>query len=841
MNWALLTNSLTVALLATAAATALGLSAALWTLTLGPRGRRTALCGMIVAFALPSFLVTGIWIDLLGNTGRLRSVIPFDVYSLWGCAWILGLMHWPVVCVAAFFAWRRLEADQLESDPMLRGWWLLRDVLAPAALPALRIGAELVFVLALGNFAVPAILQVKTWPAEIWLRFNTANDAAGALRASWPLLFAPAVFLLAVRHRRFRLPHTSAGIQPRLVKTRLGSGLVRANAAMALLALGLSAVLPVANLLLSGRTWSDLGGAWSANQANVRHSFFLAAVAASLIVAAGGLTWRRRGMGLTWLVFFVPGALLSVALIPVFNRPGLDWIYRGVGIVLIALALRYVAIGWSGLRTALRAIDRDSLEFASLCGASRWERFRHGVWPQAGGVMLAVWYAAFLLCLWDVDAVLLVAPPGMQTLPMQVFNLLHYGHNSHVNALCLILLGLALTPLVVWSAARAALVRPAVARVATALALGGLASLTVGCGEGRANAEPGDRGATAALDSRFFEGVELVGARGTGPGQFNKPRSLAVDSEDNLYVVDMTGRVQKFSESGEYLLHWQMPETDRGRPKGMLADSDGNIVVVEPHYARINHHAVDGALVTQWGEKGEAPGMLAFPRAVAMTSNGNLFFSEFQIVERVQCFSARGETFHFAFGSAGDGPGEFNRAEGLGVDAEDRVYVADSCNHRIQVFSDKGNFLRTYGSAGAGVGELSYPYDILIDGAGVQYVCEFGNSRLQIFDAEDRSLEIIGGPGGALGEFANPWSIVFDSRGNLYVADSANHRVQKLIRRKGTWKGIRVESVGTSSGVGDEEVDAPNPRLQNSRKSQVSNRLGFGAWDLELSPRRGVV
>jgi len=856
MNWALLTNSLTVALLATAAATVFGLSAALWMVTLERRGRRAAYCGMIVAFALPSFLVTGIWIDLLGNTGRLRPVIPFDVYSLWGCAWILGLMLWPVVGAAALIAWRRLEAEQMECDPMLRGNWLLRDLLAPTAAPALRIAAGLVFVLALGNFAVPAILQVKTWPAEIWLRFNTANDTAGALQASWPLLLAPAVLLLAVRHRPFRLPQTTSGIRPRLFKERLGPGFLRVNAVMAILLLGLSTVLPVANLLLSERTWSDLGGAWSANLANIRHSFFLAAVAASLILALGGLTWRKRGMGAAWLGFFLPGALLSVALIPIFNRPGADWIYRGVGVVLIALTLRYVAIGWSGMRTTLRSLDRDGLGFASLCGASRWERFRHGVWPQAGGAMLVVWYAAFLLCLWDVDAVLLVAPPGMQTLPMQVFNLLHYGHNSQVNALCLILLGLALAPLFVWAAIKAALARPAVARVATLAALCGFAALSAGCGEGRANAESGDRKSASALESDFFEGVKLVGVRGTGPGQFNKPRSLAVDAEDNLYVVDMTGRVQKFSESGEYLLHWQMPETDRGRPKGMLADSDGNIVVVEPHYARINHHAVDGALVTQWGRKGEEPGMLAFPRAVAMTSNGDLFVSEFQIVERVQCFSARGEAFHFAFGEAGDGPGEFNRAEGLGVDSEDRVYVADSCNHRIQVFSDKGRFLRTYGSAGAGVGELSYPYDILIDGAGVQYVCEFGNSRLQIFDAEDRSLEIIGGPGGALGEFANPWSIVFDSKGNLYVADSANHRVQKLIRRKGTWKGIRVESVGTSSGVGDEEVDAPNPKLQIPRKTQNSNLksrieggpiscaalalyLEFGVWDLEFSPWRG--
>ena len=116
------------------------------------------------------------------------------------------------------------------------------------------------------------------------------------------------------------------------------------------------------------------------------------------------------------------------------------------------------------------------------------------------------------------------------------------------------------------------------------------------------------------------------------------------------------------------------------------------------------------------------------------------------------------------------------------MDAQDRIYVADSCNHRIQVFSREGKLLRTYGKAGAGRGELSYPYDICVDAAGRQYVCEFGNSRIQVFDANDQPLEIIGGPGAAPGQFNNPWGVALDSAGNLYVADSQNHRVQKLVR-----------------------------------------------------------
>ncbi|HEU0039625.1 MAG TPA: NHL repeat-containing protein, partial [Verrucomicrobiae bacterium] len=137
-------------------------------------------------------------------------------------------------------------------------------------------------------------------------------------------------------------------------------------------------------------------------------------------------------------------------------------------------------------------------------------------------------------------------------------------------------------------------------------------------------------------------------------------------------------------------------------------------------------------------------------------------------------------------GRAGTGPGEFNRPEGICVDAQDRLYVADSCNHRIQIFSSDGKFIRQYGRPGSGWGELSYPYDIAVDADGNQFVCEFGNSRIQVFDANCQPIEIIGGPGAAPGRFANPWGVALDSRGNLYVADSQNHRVQKLVRRDGT-------------------------------------------------------
>jgi sugar lactone lactonase YvrE len=354
----------------------------------------------------------------------------------------------------------------------------------------------------------------------------------------------------------------------------------------------------------------------------------------------------------------------------------------------------------------------------------------------------------------------------------------------------------------------------------------------VGCSKRDANSSN-----SAPLRSAIFSHVEVIGSRGTGAGQFNKPRSLALDANDNLFVVDMTGRVQKFSSDGKFLLSWQMPETDIGKPKGMDRDRDGNIVILEPHYQRVNHFTPDGKLVAQWGVKGTNAGELTLPRAIAIDTKNNVIVSEYTLVDRVQKFSAQGKQCLATWGVQGLAPGQFNRAEGVGVDANDRIYVADSCAHRIQIFSSDGKFLRAYGKAGDAKGELNYPYDVRVDEQGRQYVCEYGGSRIQVFDANDRPLEIIGKAGGEPGEFDKPWSIAFDSKGNLYVADSMNHRVQKLVRSKRQTSNTKhQQTLNLQPSTGPRQNLISTKRAGDDWCLGIGVLLVFGVWCLVFPP-----
>ncbi len=808
MNWVLLKNSLLVSGLTTLLAAGIGLMAALCASSVGARSRGVLLALAVMALALPPFLVTNCWLDFLGAGGAWRGWLPLDILSLEGTVWILTLLLWPIPMLAVCSAWRRLEPTQLESDMAVRGWSLIRGLLFPLARGPLVLAAVLVFVLALNNFAVPAILQVKVSPAEMWVRFNTTFDTIGALQMSWPLVVGPLLLLVMASRRQIAWPHLQAPAAARLFRGQIGPGwFVSASTVTALICV-LSVGVPVFQLLSVKRTWTELPGALAAGQGAIWNSFWYAGVSATLVIIVSLMATRNSGRAprhvsnvigwLLWLPFLIPGVILGIGLITVFNRSWTAMFYQSAGIVMLAFLIRYLAPGWNGIAHAVSAMDRDLSDAAQLTGATRWQALRHVEWPQIGAQVAATWYVVFLLCLWDVESMILVVPPGGDTLAVRIFNLLHYGHNAQVNALCLTLLGLAVAPLILWRGriafgwARAARRRGAPV-TGMLICVAALAAMT-GCGpRSDANDTP--------VESKLFKSVQIIGTRGVGVGQLNKPRSVAVDNADNLYVVDMTGRVQKFSSNGVFLLSWQMPQTDLGRPKGMGRDREGNIIVVEPHYQRMNFFSTDGKLVEQWGKRGTNAGELMMPRAVAVNSHDRAFVSEYGLVERVQVFDihqgpsntapqlAAGKTnlwsapFLSSFGRPGTGPGEFNRPEGLCVDAQDRVYVADSCNHRIQIFSSEGKFIRAHGKAGKGAGEFSYPYDIQVDKEGRQYVCEFGGSRIQVFDANDKPIDLIGGPGAEPGRFNDPWGLAFDSRGNLYVADSQNHRVQKFIRR----------------------------------------------------------
>lgn len=457
MNWSLLANSMRVAGASTLLALFFGLACAVVLSASSGVLRRMLLALTIAVLALPSFLVTNTWIDLLGVNGALRSWIPLNIFSSVGAIWILLLLLWPIPALAIWSAWQKLEPVHFEVDSALRGMNLFRFLLWPAARQQIGWSAAVVFALALNNFAVPTLLQVKVFTSEVWVQFNTHLDAVAALQLSWPLVAAPVVLLLLARHSGVPWPRETAAENALVLRRQLGRVWVMSASGVATAVVLTAFIAPLAQIAAAPRTWSEFLPALSAGRSAVLNSLTCSVSAAIFASAVGVLLARRRRWTWLWFFFFLPGVLLGVGALTAFSHPIFDVFSRTVGIVIALLVLRYSAIARSLGGAAVAGLDQDLLDSARLDGARRLTLFTRIVFPQIAPQITAAAYVIYLLCLWDVETILLVIPPGGETLSVRIFNLLHYGHNAHVNALCLLLLLLALAPLALvtaWKAVR---------------------------------------------------------------------------------------------------------------------------------------------------------------------------------------------------------------------------------------------------------------------------------------------------------------------------------------------------------------------------------------------------
>jgi streptogramin lyase len=275
---------------------------------------------------------------------------------------------------------------------------------------------------------------------------------------------------------------------------------------------------------------------------------------------------------------------------------------------------------------------------------------------------------------------------------------------------------------------------------------------------------------------------ELVwGRKGTQPGDLVRPRAVAIDADDHLYIVDFTARIQAFDRDGHFLdLCWTTPDYRNGRPSGLSIDRDGNLLVSDSHYHCWRIYSREGKELRVYGGKaGSGPGELGYISDVVQDADGFFYVAEFCENQRISKFDKDGN-FIKSWGSVGTDPGQFGRIRALSLGPDRLLYVVDATNHRIQVFTRDGQLVECWGQPGSAPGQLSYPHDLVFGKHGEVYVVERGNNRVQKFTIHGQSLGCWGGPGREPGKLHEPWALAMDSHGKLHVIDTENHRVQLI-------------------------------------------------------------
>jgi len=271
------------------------------------------------------------------------------------------------------------------------------------------------------------------------------------------------------------------------------------------------------------------------------------------------------------------------------------------------------------------------------------------------------------------------------------------------------------------------------------------------------------------------------GKRGVLNGDVVRPRAAVIDHDNRLWIVDFTARIQAYDLDGNYIgPTFTTPDFRNGRPSGLGVTRDGKLIVCDSHYHCVRIYEPDGTEIKKFGgEAGNGPGQFGYVSDAVQDDDGFYYVSEWGTSERITKLDADGKVVT-SWGQSGTAEGKFNRIRALALGPDRLLYVADSCNHRIQVFRKTGELVKVIGSEGTGVGELNYPYDVAFGPKGDLYVVERGNHRVQKFSPAGVSLGVWGGRGRKPGQFSDPWALVVDNKGRVHVIDTENHRVQRI-------------------------------------------------------------
>jgi hypothetical protein len=179
-----------------------------------------------------------------------------------------------------------------------------------------------------------------------------------------------------------------------------------------------------------------------------------------------------------------------------------------------------------------------------------------------------------------------------------------------------------------------------------------------------------------------------------------------------------------------------------------------------------------------FGTQGDGDGQMNGPKGIGINRTGYIYVADTEN-HRIQVFSPNG-SYLFQWGEYGDGVGEFNRPTALAINHSGYIYVVDSLNNRIQTFTHNGTFLRAWGSLGVEDGNFYNPQGIGINVTGGVYISDTLNHRIQVFDAVGTHLQTWGDYyySNATGDFNSPVGIAINDTGHVYITDTLNNRIQ---------------------------------------------------------------
>jgi len=280
------------------------------------------------------------------------------------------------------------------------------------------------------------------------------------------------------------------------------------------------------------------------------------------------------------------------------------------------------------------------------------------------------------------------------------------------------------------------------------------------------------------LDTKKFSVPTL--ASKFGSTNFIEPVGIAIDSDDNVYVVDSgDSEVKRLDSNGTLVLYWGSWGSSNGQfkhPTGIFVNKK-YVFVADSGNARIQMFDKSGNFLYAWGSYGDTPSMFHAPVAMASDEIGDLFVSDSDR-NTIQIFGT-GDVYKYQIQSPLTKYASFSAVRAITFDSEDNFYAV-STDNRILKYSSIGDFKNFFGSSGTEEGRFNNPSAVVVDSKDNFYVVDTDNHRIQKFDTYGNFILSWGTEGTAPGQFEEPMGIAIDSAGNIYVVDKKNNNIQKF-------------------------------------------------------------
>ena len=450
--WPLLGNSIQLALATTTICGLIGVPAGILFAKSDLPLRSGFMWLLTVPFVLPPYFVALGWARVVARIGTNASDWLF---GFGGCVLVLSSVFLPITMLLTFASSSNVDRRLEEAARLVSGWpGVLRRVTLPLSAPGIVFSLVLVFLLAMGELSVPSFLRYPVLPVLSFTQFTASYNFGAATAAAVPLAFIAFFGILVesafLRDRDYRFQSTGHTLFISLRHWKNPLAVLMTAVCFALV------ILPLAALLGEAFSLAAMHEAMQRAGASVVRSVMYSAAAATILMALGFLLGhfmrgrRQRVLSaFTLALFAIPGTVLSIGLVRLWNNPSTWFIYATPALLILGYTAQYCAVT-TRLSLAGLMLIPTSLDEAGRLSGARWARrlFRISI-PLSTRTLVCAWLAAYILCLRDVPIPLMTAPPGGDPLPARILTLMANGAPPMIASLCLIMAIASLIPLVI--------------------------------------------------------------------------------------------------------------------------------------------------------------------------------------------------------------------------------------------------------------------------------------------------------------------------------------------------------------------------------------------------------